>query len=118
MRKTYVGDGQNERTDCGLSELGVEVVRRMNDVGMVVDLSHAGSRTALDAIDVSQAPVVFSHNAAHALWPTPRTRCDEDFVACANKVCCVARSAEELVGGVRARAAGPDVYSFYQTFVW
>ena len=52
MRKTYVGDGQNERTDCGLSELGVEVVRRMNDVGMVVDLSHAGSRTALDAIDV------------------------------------------------------------------
>ena len=85
MRKTSVGDGQNERTDCGLSELGVEVVRRMNDVGMVVDLSHAGSRTALDAIEVSQAPVVFSHNAAHALWPTPRTRRDEDFVACANK---------------------------------
>jgi membrane dipeptidase len=85
MRKTYVGDGQNERTDCGLSELGVEVVRRMNDLGMAVDLSHAGARTALEAIEHSRAPVVFSHNAAHAIWPTARTRRDEDFVACANK---------------------------------
>jgi len=85
MRKTYVGDGQNERTDCGLSELGIEVVRRMNDLGMVIDLSHAGSRTALEAIEHSQAPVVFSHNAAHAIWPTARTRCDKDFVACADK---------------------------------
>jgi membrane dipeptidase len=83
MRKTYVGDGQNERTDCGLSELGVEVVRRMNDLGMVVDLSHAGSRTALEAIEVSRVPVVFSHNAAHAIWPTARTRSDQDFLACA-----------------------------------
>jgi membrane dipeptidase len=85
MRKTYVGDGQNERTDCGLSELGVEVIRRMNDLGMVVDLSHAGSRTALEAIEHSRAPVVFSHNAAHAIWPTARTRADEDFLACASK---------------------------------
>jgi membrane dipeptidase len=85
MRKSYVGDGQNERTDSGLSDLGVEVVRRMNDLGMVVDLSHAGSRTALDAIEISRAPVVFSHNAAHAIWPTRRTRRDEDFVACADK---------------------------------
>src|SRR5499427_7248493 len=59
MRKTYVGDGQNERTDAGLSELGVEVIHRMNDIGMVVDLSHAGARTALEAIEHSRAPVVF-----------------------------------------------------------
>jgi len=84
-RKNYLGDGQNERTDAGLSELGVEVVRRMNDLGMVVDLSHAGSRTALDAIEQSQVPVVFSHNAAHAIWPTPRTRLDAELVACASK---------------------------------
>ena len=85
MRKTYVGDGQNERTDAGLSELGVEVIRRMNDIGMVVDLSHAGSRTALEAIDHSRVPVMFSHNAAHAIWPTVRTRSDADFLACAAK---------------------------------
>jgi membrane dipeptidase len=83
--KSYVGDGQNERTDCGLSELGVEVVRRMNDLGMVVDVSHAGARTALDAIEHSRVPVVFSHNAAYAIRPTQRTRKDQELVACAEK---------------------------------
>ena len=84
-RKNYLGDGQNERTDSGLSDLGVAVVHRMNDLGMVVDLSHAGSRTAQDAIEHSRVPVIFSHNAAHAIWPTPRTRSDADFLACAAK---------------------------------
>jgi membrane dipeptidase len=85
MRKTYVGDGQIERTDSGLCDLGVVVVRRMNDLGMVVDLSHAGSTTALEAIAESRAPVTFSHNAAHAIWPTPRTRRDAELIACASK---------------------------------
>jgi membrane dipeptidase len=84
-RKNYLGDGQNERTDSGLSDLGVEVVRRMNDLGMVVDLSHAGSKTALETIEQSRMPVVFSHNAAHAIWPTPRTRQDAELVACASR---------------------------------
>src|ERR1700682_1711945 len=42
-RKCAIGDGQYERTNCGLSDFGVEVVRRMNDVGMAIALSHAGS---------------------------------------------------------------------------
>lgn len=84
-RKSFLGDGQHERTDCGLSDLGVEVIGRMNALGMAVDLSHAGQRTALEAIEVSSAPVIFSHNAAHALWPTRRTRRDEELLACAAK---------------------------------
>jgi membrane dipeptidase len=84
-RKSYLGDGQFERTDCGLSELGVAAVERMNDLGMIIDLSHAGGRTALEAIEHSRAPVVFSHNAARAIWPTRRTREDVDFKACADK---------------------------------
>jgi membrane dipeptidase len=52
---------------------------------MVIDLSHAGVRTALDAIEHSRAPVVFSHNAAKAIWPTNRTRGDEELLACARK---------------------------------
>ncbi|MBV9170212.1 MAG: membrane dipeptidase [Chloroflexi bacterium] len=84
-RKTYVGDGQFERTDCGLSDLGMAAVERMNDLGMIVDLSHAGTRTALEAIEHSRVPVVFSHNAAKAIWPTNRTRGDEELLACANK---------------------------------
>jgi membrane dipeptidase len=91
MRKSYIGDGQYERTDCGLSDFGVEVVRRMNDIGMAIDLSHAGSRTALETIQLSEVPVVFSHNAAAAIRPTRRSRSDEDFLACAARggLCCV-----------------------------
>jgi membrane dipeptidase len=84
-RKTFVGDGQFERTDCGLSDLGIAAVERMNDLGMVVDLSHAGTRTALEAIERSRVPVVFSHNAASAIWPTNRTRGDRELTACAER---------------------------------
>ncbi len=84
-RKTYVGDGQFERTDCGLSDLGIAAIERMNDLGMVVDLSHAGAQTALEAIAHSRVPVVFSHNAAKAVWPTNRTRADAELVACAER---------------------------------
>ena len=85
MRKSYIGDGQYERTDCGLSDFGMDVVRRMNDVGMAIDLSHSGSRTALETIELSQVPVVFSHNAAAAIRPTRRARSDEELSAVADK---------------------------------
>lgn len=91
MRKSSIGDGQYERTNCGLSEFGVQVVRRMNDIGMAIDLSHAGNRTALETIELSEAPVVFSHNAAATIRPTRRSRSDEELLACAAKggLCCV-----------------------------
>src|SRR3979411_3530351 len=76
MRKSAIGDGQYERTDCGLSDFGVDVVRRMNDLGMAIDLSHAGSRPALAHIERSEVPVGFSHNAAESMWPTRRGRRD------------------------------------------
>jgi membrane dipeptidase len=90
-RKSYIGDGQYERTNCGLSEFGVEVVRRMNDIGMAIDLSHAGSQTALEAIELSDVPVVFSHNQAATIRPTRRSRSDQELLACAAKggLCCV-----------------------------
>ena len=84
-RKNYIGDGQLERNDGGLSDFGIEVVRRMNQLGMAVDISHASFQTAMDAIELSQAPVTFSHNAAYTLRPTARTRNDEELAACAEK---------------------------------
>ena len=82
-RRNYIGDGQLERNPGGLSEFGIDAVRRMNQLGMAVDVSHASVPTALDAIELSEAPVTFSHNASYTLRPTTRTRIDEELRACA-----------------------------------
>ena len=84
-RKNYIGDGMYERNPGGLSEFGIEVIHRMNDIGMAIDLSHASTPTVMDTIEFSKTPVVFSHNAAYTLRSNKRTRKDEELKACADK---------------------------------
>jgi membrane dipeptidase len=83
--RNLVGDGCAERSDAGLSDFGVELVREMNRLRLLVDLSHVGERTSLDAIDVSEAPVVATHSNARALCDHPRNLSDRVLKALAAK---------------------------------
>ena len=75
-----IGSGCMDRRDGGLSDFGVDIVRKMNEVGMAVDLSHCGDQTTLDAIDVSRKSVLITHTNARALVPGyPRDKTDESF---------------------------------------
>lgn len=82
MQLTYnsrnrLGDGAFEPTDAGLSKFGRKVVQRMEALGMVVDLAHAGIRTTLDAASTATKPIIISHANARALCDTPRNATDE-----------------------------------------
>lgn len=71
------GDGCLESEDAGLTRLGRTVVREMNRAGIVVDLAHAGQRTALEAIEASERPCIVSHANPRRLAPNPRNLTDE-----------------------------------------
>ena len=81
--KNILGDGCMERTDDGLSRLGVAMIEEMNRVGMIVDATHTGYRTTMDMFEVSKDPVIFSHSNAAALWDIPRNAKDDQIKACA-----------------------------------
>jgi membrane dipeptidase len=84
--RTYIGNGCAEKTDAGLSYLGLELVERLNKAGILVDLSHCGIQTALDAIEHSKDPCLYNHSGARALnEPVGRLRTDEEIKTVAEK---------------------------------
>lgn len=69
--------------DSGLTEFGRAVIVEMNEVGMVIDCSHCGYRTAMEAMESSRDPMVFSHSNARALRDHERNIRDDQAVRCA-----------------------------------
>ena len=65
----------------GLTEFGKQVVKRMNELGMMVDLSHVGEQTFWDAINISTKPVLVSHSNAYTLCPFRRNLKDDQILA-------------------------------------
>jgi membrane dipeptidase len=78
-----LGSGLRETHDAGLTEFGRQAVRRMNRLGIAIDLSHAGDRTSLETIERSEQPVFVTHAGARALWDTKRMKPDDVLRACA-----------------------------------
>ena len=78
-------DGEVDTTSQkkGLNDFGKEVVKRMNELGMMVDLSHTGEQTFRDAIQISAKPILVSHSDAYALCPAFRNLKDDQIKAVA-----------------------------------
>lgn len=69
--------GRGEKRHNGLSDFGKDVVREMNRLGMLVDVSHVSDKTMSDALDISKAPIIASHSSARALSDVPRNIPDD-----------------------------------------
>jgi membrane dipeptidase len=78
-RRNLVGDGCLEPGNAGLSKFGRQLVARLNERRALVDLSHAGERTTLEAIEASTAPIAISHTGCAAISANPRNKTDNEL---------------------------------------
>jgi membrane dipeptidase len=83
--RNLLGNGCFERSDDGLSNFGIDAIRTMNQLGILIDLSHVGDRTTLETIDVSEKPVTVTHANARAYYDHPRNKQDEALKLLASK---------------------------------
>jgi membrane dipeptidase len=112
------GDGPEHN---GLSEFGKEVVREMNRLGLIVDVSHASDKAFYDILETSMVPVIASHSSARALCNHPRNLDDKMLLALADKngviqVCTVSDYLKEIPAYPERDSAQQAVISKYGNF--
>lgn len=72
-----LGAGLNEPDDFGLTRFGRAAVRRMNALGLAIDVSHSSDRTGIETAAASEVPILVTHAGARALWDIPRLKSDD-----------------------------------------
>jgi membrane dipeptidase len=82
-KQNSAGGGCAEENDAGLTRYGKLLVKRMEQAGMLIDLSHVGYRTSMDVIGMAECPVMFTHSNPHALYPHFRNILDDQIDGCA-----------------------------------
>jgi membrane dipeptidase len=80
-----LGSGLKERGDGGLTYFGEKAVERMNKLGLAIDISHSGDRTAMDVVKHSTKPVFITHCGSREVWPINRMKPDAVIKACAER---------------------------------
>ena len=85
LANNWADSSTDEPKHNGLSDFGKEVVREMNRLGMLVDISHVSDKAFYDALEISQAPMIASHSSCRALCKHPRNMTDEMIKALAAK---------------------------------
>ncbi len=78
-RRNLMGDGCLEPGNAGLSKLGRDMIAKMNERGVLVDLSHCGQRTTQEGIEGSKKPVAITHSGCATLADMPRNKRDEEL---------------------------------------
>lgn len=79
--RNYIADACWEKTDTGLSRFGFEVIEAFNNLGVIVDVSHVGEQSALEAIRASKKPSIYSHSGCYTLCPHVRNASDRNIRA-------------------------------------
>ena len=77
----FVGSGCTERVDHGLTYYGIEVVKKCNELGMIVDLSHTGALTTYDTCKISKSPVIANHTGSEIVYNHQRNKSDKELRA-------------------------------------
>lgn len=110
-----LGSGLKEPHDGGLTRFGRRALQRMNNLGIMVDISHAGDRTSLEAVDLSATPVVITHAGARGVWPSERMKPDEVLTAVAARGGLIGIEAAPT-STVSPRRPGQDIESVMDHF--
>jgi membrane dipeptidase len=83
--RNLIGDGCMEPGNAGLSRIGQDVVKKMNELRVLIDLSHCGRQTTKDVLSLSTQPVAFTHTGCTTIHDHPRNKTDEELQLLAKK---------------------------------